>query len=182
MRLAAVVLLAASSIGASARSTHDPRLAGSYKANQSGWTYIHLAGTPEQVGFQHGYLLAKEIDDNVHVYAVEAPNLDQKDWSFFREAARTILWPHLEPEYQAELKGIAAGLKAAGSKSDLWDVVAINGNEELTGYYLPMLNAQQQKPNPPAAAAPGKCSAHPLVVAFDDQQSTCNASVHPRRT
>ena len=159
MRLAAVVLLAASALSASARSTHDPRLTGGYKANQGGWTYIHLAGTPEQIGFQHGYLLAKEIDDNVHVYAVEAPNLDQKDWSFFREAARTILWPHLEPEYQAELKGIAAGLKAAGSKSDLWDVVAINGNEELTGYYLPMLNAQQQKPNPPAAVAPGKCSA-----------------------
>jgi len=156
MRLAAALLLAAATLSARAA---DPRLADSYKFNQSGWTYVHLAGTPEQIGFQHGYLMAKEIDDNVHVYAVEAPNLYQRDWEFFRNAGKTILWPHIEPEYQAELKGIAEGLKAAGAKSDLWDVVAINGNEELTGYYLPALNEKEKKANPPAAVAPGKCSA-----------------------
>src|SRR5476651_1105686 len=93
----------------------DARLAGSYRHNQSGWTYVHLTGTPEQMGYQHGYLLAKEIDDNLHVYQVEAPNLYKHDWAFFREAGKTVFWPHIEPEYQAELKGIAEGLKAAGS-------------------------------------------------------------------
>jgi hypothetical protein len=156
MRLAALVLVAASSVTACAA---DARLVGSYRHNEAGWTYVHLAGTPEQIGFQHGTLLAKEIEDNVHVYAVEAPNMYQRDWSFFREAGRTVLWPHLDPEYQAELKGIAAGLKSKGSKVDLWDLVAINGDEELTGYYLPWLNAKEHKPNPPAAVAPGKCSA-----------------------
>ena len=156
MRLAALVLVAASSVTACAA---DARLVGSYRHNEAGWTYVHLAGTPEQIGFQHGTLLAKEIEDNVHVYAVEAPNMYQRDWSFFREAGRTVLWPHLDPEYQAELNGIAAGLKSQGSKVDLWDLVAINGDEELTGYYLPWLNAKEHKPNPPAAVAPGKCSA-----------------------
>jgi len=156
MRLAALVLVAASSVTACAA---DARLVGSYRHNEAGWTYVHLAGTPEQIGFQHGTLLAKEIEDNVHVYAVEAPNMYQRDWSFFREAGRTVLWPHLDPEYQAELNGIAAGLKSKGSKVDLWDLVAINGDEELTGYYLPWLNAKEHKPNPPAAVAPGKCSA-----------------------
>jgi hypothetical protein len=156
MRLAALLLVAASTVTACAA---DGRLAGSYRHNEAGWTYVHLAGTPEQIGFQHGTLLAKEIEDNVHVYALEAPNMYQRDWSFFREAGRTVLWPHLDPEYQLELKGIAAGLKSQGSKVDLWDVVAINGDEELTGYYLPWLNAKEHKPNPPAAVAPGKCSA-----------------------
>ena len=159
MRLAALLVLAASSATACAGTAPDPRLAGSYRHNEAGWTYVHLAGTPEQIGFQHGTLLAKEIEDNVHVYAVEAPNLYQRKWSFFREAGRTVLWPKLDPEYQEELRGIAAGLKAQGSKIDLWDVVAVNGDEELTGYYLPWLNAKEHKPNPPAAVAPGKCSA-----------------------
>jgi hypothetical protein len=159
MRLAALLVLAASSAAAFAGSTPDPRLAGSYRHNEAGWTYVHLAGTPEQIGFQHGTLLAKEIEDNVHVYSVEAPNLYQRDWRFFREAGRTVLWPKLDAEYQEELRGIAEGLKAQGSKIDLWDVVAINGDEELTGYYLPWLNAREHKPNPAAAVAPGKCSA-----------------------
>src|SRR6202044_2413959 len=37
--------------------------------------------------------------------------------------------------------------------------VAINGDEELTGYYLPWVNAKEKRPNPKAAVAPGKCSA-----------------------
>ena len=156
MRLAALLLLAASTVAASAS---DARLAGSYRHNEAGWTYVHLAGTPEQIGYQHGYLLTPEIEDTLHVYSVEAPNLYKRDWAFFREVGRTVLWPHIDAEYQAELKGIAAGLKAHGSKVDLWDVVALNGDLELTDYYLPWLNAQEKKPNPPAAVAPGKCSA-----------------------
>ena len=53
------------------------------------------------------------------VYRLESVNLYKKDWSFFREAGRTVLWPHVEPEYKAELQGIADGLKAQGSTIDL---------------------------------------------------------------
>jgi hypothetical protein len=149
-----LVLSVSAAFGAS-----DPRLGSAYRFEQGGWTYVHLAGTPEQIGFQHGYLLARDIEANVHVYQVEAVNEYKRDWSFFRDAGRTVLWPKLEPEYQAELQGIADGLQAHGSKVDLWDLVALNGNEELTGYYLPWLNAKNQQPNPAAAVAPGKCSA-----------------------
>jgi len=157
MHLAALLLLATSSVALAAAP--DPRLGDSYRFENAGWTYVHLAGTPAQIGFQHGFLLAKEIEDNVSVYKLEGQHEDKRPWEFFRNAARTVLWPHIEPEYQAELQGIADGLKAAGSKVDLWDIVAINGDEELTGYYLPWLNKQTRKPNPPKAVAPGKCSA-----------------------
>jgi hypothetical protein len=171
MRFAALLLLATTSVAALAVSSAfaapraraatapDPRLEGAYKFNEGGWTYVHLAGSPEAIGFQHGYLLAKEIEDNVHVYEVTSPNVDKKPWSFFREAGKTVLWPKLDPEYQAELKGIAEGLKAQGSRLDLWDVVALNGDLELSDYYLPWLNAKGKKPNPVGAVAPGKCSA-----------------------
>ena len=118
----------------------DPRLAGGYKFADGGWTYVHLEGTPEQVGFQHGFLLAREIEDNVHVYTVTEPNVDKRPWSFFRNAGKNVLWPHLDPEYQAELNGIAAGLKAQGSSLDLWDIVALYGDLELSDYYLPWFN------------------------------------------
>jgi hypothetical protein len=140
-------------------TSSDPRLNGGYKFNEGGWTYVHLEGAPEQVGFQHGYLLTAEIEDNVHVYMVTAPHQDKRPWSFFRDAGRDVLWPHLDPEYQAELKGIAEGLQAHGSTLDLWDIVALNGDIELSNYYLPMLNKEEGKLNPPAAVAPGKCSA-----------------------
>jgi Phospholipase B len=140
-------------------TTPDPRLNGAYTFKDAGWTYIHLAGTPTQIGFAHGYLLADDIEDNVNVYRVEYSNLYKRDWSFFRDAARTILWPHIEPEYRAELQGIADGLHAHGSKLDLWDVIALNGSMELSEYWLPTLNKKEGTPNPPQAKAPGKCSA-----------------------
>lgn len=156
MRLAALSLLAAASIALHAAS---PNLQGAYKFNEAGWTYVHLQGTPQQIGFQHGYLLAREIEDNVNIYKVETPHDVERDWSFFRNSAQSILWPHLDPEYQQELQGIADGLHAQGSALDLWDIVALNGILELRDYYLPTLNAQEKKSNPPAAVAPGKCSA-----------------------
>ena len=125
---------------------NDPRLRGAYKFNEGGWTYVHLQGTPEQVGFQHGYLLAREIEDNVQVYMVTAPHQDKRPWSFFRDAAQTVLWPHIEPEYQEELKGIVEGLQAQGSTLDLWDIVALNGDIELSNYYLPTVNARRASP------------------------------------
>jgi hypothetical protein len=147
--------------GGSIASTeaHDARLRGAYKFNEGGWTYVHLEGSPEQVGFQHGYLLAREIEDNVHVYTVTSRHEDKRSWSFFRDAGKNVLWPHLEAEYREELKGIVEGLQAQGSKLDLWDIVALNGEIELTNYYLPTLNTEEGKTNPPAAVAPGKCSA-----------------------
>ena len=159
LSILALAALTALSAAPFASAADDSRLKDAYKFNEGGWTYVHLQGTPQQIGFQHGYILAREIEDNVHVYTVTAPHEDKHPWSFFREAAKTVLWPRIEPEYQQELKGIAEGLKAAGSRLDLWDIVALNGDIELSNYYLPMLNAQQGKANPPAAVAPGKCSA-----------------------
>jgi hypothetical protein len=137
----------------------DTRLQGAYKFNEGGWTYVHLEGSPAQVGFQHGYLLAHEIEDNVNVYRVMGQHNDKRSWDWFRNVGKTVFWPKVEPEYQAEMKGIAGGLAAEGSKIDLWDIVALNSYLEIADYYLPQLNAHKHKPNPPAAVAPGKCSA-----------------------
>lgn len=161
MRLSALLFAASltTAFAASAAAAPGARLQNAYKFHEAGWTYVHLQGTPEQIGFQHGYLLAREIEDNARVYQVEAPHHAQHQWRFFRDAAKSVLWPHVEPEYQQELQGIAEGLKARGSKLDLWDVVALNGYLEIAEYYLPWLDAQHGKMSAHEPKAPGKCSA-----------------------
>ena len=94
-----VALLFAASLttvfAAPAVAAPDARLRDAYKFHEAGWIYAHLQGTPEQIGFQHGYLLAREIEDNVRVYQVEAPHHAQHQWRFFRDAAKSVLWPHV---------------------------------------------------------------------------------------
>jgi len=157
----ATLALGLSAVSAFAQpSIHqDDRLEGAYKFERGGWTYVHLQGTPEQIGYQHGYLLAAKIEDAYHVYKLEDEHSTQRDWEFYRNAAKTILWPHIDPEYQAELSGIAEGVQAKGIKLDVWDIVAVNATMELSQYYVPWLNKQQHAQNAPSIHAPGNCSA-----------------------
>jgi hypothetical protein len=130
-----------------------------YRFQTGGWTYVHLEGTPAQIGFQHGRLLAAEIEDLVHVQKVESAHSTRRDWEFYREAGRKQLWPHIDPEYQQELEGVAKGVRAAGVKLDVWDIVALNGGIELPEYYVPWLNKREHAANAPRILPQGRCSA-----------------------
>ena len=96
----------------------------------SGWTVVHLSGSPAQIGYQHGYLLAPEIADLQKVFLLELTHDTGKDWNFYRGAAENVMWPHVEQEYRDEMQGIAVGLKAHGVELDVWDVVVMNAAEE----------------------------------------------------
>src|SRR5271154_1491971 len=141
------------------QAAKDPRLAGAYSFDRGGWKYVHLEGTPEQIGYQHGYLLASEIADMLQVFKLEDEHLTKRDWQFYRDASKNMLWPHIDPEYQRELTAIAEGAQAKGVQVDVWDIVAINASIELPQYYVPWLNKQQHAMNAPHLAAPGHCSA-----------------------
>src|SRR5208283_1190776 len=86
------------------------------RPENNGWTFVHLQGTPHEIGFQNGYLLAPEIEDTLAVVILEEIHDSKKDWQFFRDAAQNMMWPHIEPEYRAELQGIADGINAHGAK------------------------------------------------------------------
>ncbi len=101
---------------------------------------MHLEGTPAEIGFQHGQLLAVEIADMVAVIKLESQHDTKRDWNFYREASQKMLWPHIDAEYQQELDGIAKGAQSKGVKVDVWDIVALNGAIELPSYYVPWLN------------------------------------------
>ncbi len=171
---------AADKLPASAART-DPRLRGAYRFEQAGWVYLHLEGSPARIGFQHGYHLASEIVDAFEAVKLEDTHRTGRDWDFFRKAAREMLWPKIDREYQQELAGITEGLKARGVSMDLEDVVALNAFEELPDYYVPWYNAQQKVANAPRLVSPGNCSAfvatgrytrdHGIVIAHNNWTS-----------
>jgi hypothetical protein len=113
----------------------DPRLKkASRQLARAGWIQVHLEGPPGDIGFQHGYLLAPEIQDNYKEISTELTHDEKKDWAFFRKTAQDVFWPHIELEYRQELNGIVEGLKAHGVTLDVWDIVAMNAWLELPYY------------------------------------------------
>jgi hypothetical protein len=131
----------------------------------NGWTYVHLEGTPAEIGFQHGYLLATEIQDMQKVFALELTHDDGKDWNFFRDAAKNVLWPHIEQEYREELQGIADGLNAQGVNLDVWDVATMNASQEWS-YYVAEYDKAHKIASLPTVAAPEHCSAFVAVGSY----------------
>ena len=132
-------------------------LKGSYRLEKNGWVFVHLEGSPDRIGYQHGFLLSEEISNLLRVLKPFLEHETKRDWDFYRTAAREILWPKIDQEFQQELDGIVSGLNAKGIRADRWDVVALNAVEELPYYYVPWLDKQQGKPA--STHSPGNCSA-----------------------
>jgi Phospholipase B len=141
-----------------------PALHGGSRFERDGWIYVHLEGSPGQIGFQHGALLAREISDLLQALAPYLEKSTKRGWSFYREAAEKMLWSGIDPEYQAEIDGIVAGLKYNGVPVDRWDIVALNANQELPYYYVPWLDKKDGKPA--TTHAPGNCSAFVATGSF----------------
>src|SRR5260221_9672635 len=136
---------------ATSSTSPDPRLAKATREDKAGWIYVHLEGSPKDIGFQHGSLLATEIDDLIKTMQYFLPHNSGKDWTFYREAVKKMFWNKIDPEYQEEITGITEGLKTKGFQYDVYDLAVLNGNIELAQYYVPSLTAANNK-------APGNCS------------------------
>jgi hypothetical protein len=137
---------------------HNPKLSNASRADRNGWIYVHLEGSPADIGYQHGYLLANEIDDLIKGMKVSLPHLSGKDWSFYRDAVQKLgFWDRVDKEYQEEITGMTEGMKAKGRHYDIYDLVVLNANIELSQYYVPML-ADKKHPGSANNKAPGNCS------------------------
>ena len=177
--IAAPSFLGSKSAGANAgeplalgqRSSSDAILAKAYRFERGGWIYVHLEGSPHDIGYQHGYLLAPEIADAYSAVSLEMTHSSNRDWDFFRRASRQMLWPKIDPEYQAELRGIVEGLQAAKVKLDLEDIVAMNAFMELSDYYVPWLDEQTKalhRDKPDLSAPPLKERPRTGHIGFQD--------------
>ena len=149
---------AANSAAETQKNSDDARLAKSYRFERDGWIYVHLEGSPHDIGFQHGFLLAPEIADAFSAVSLDMTHSANRDWDFFRRAARQMLWPRIDPEYQAELQGIVDGLRARGGMIDLDDLVAMNAFMELPDYYVPWMDEKTKPANSHSSTGADHCS------------------------
>jgi hypothetical protein len=150
-------LLSASALVSGAQQDHSVQPG--YRIDHGGWAFVHLEGTPAQIGYQHGRLLSAEIEDMLKVIKLESTHSTRRNWNFFREAGRKMLWPHIDAEYQQEIEAITKGAQSKGVKLDVWDIVALNGGIELPQYYVPWLNKREHAVNAPQIRSEGRCSA-----------------------
>ena len=140
-------------------SKSDPsRLTGSSRQDKNGWIYVHLQGSPKNIGYQHGYLIAPEIDTTLKMMSYYLDHETHKNWEFYRQAASNFLWKKLDQEYKEEINGIVEGLHAKNIEYDSLDITALNAMEELGYYYVPQL-MNNSVPGSGNNKAPGNCSA-----------------------
>ena len=104
---------------------------------KNGWIYLHIEGKPAERGFQHGYLMAKEIAEGISSLKAKWDHNTAMDWSFYIQKAKEILTPKVDSENLTEMEGIVQGMKSAGIETTIDEIVAINAYVELMNYWWP---------------------------------------------
>ena len=107
-----------------------------YRYPTGGWTYLHIEGEPYERGYQHGFLLAKEIVGYMERGSAELGNKSKRDWERSRTTANALFLRGFDAEILQEMKGIAEGAAAAGARwdgrpLDLLDIVTLNTVTEI---------------------------------------------------
>jgi hypothetical protein len=108
-----------------------------YRYPAAGWIYLHIEGAPYERGYQHGFLMAREIPEYLERCAADlGVKIDQQGWTELRTSANALFLRGFDREILEEMRGIADGATAAGAKwlgraIDLVDIVVANTTVEL---------------------------------------------------
>jgi hypothetical protein len=106
--------------------------------SKKGWVYLHIEGTPQERGFQYGYLLAKEITEAVRTRRVVWEYSSGMDWTWLVLQTKVFFAPKVDAETTAELDSMVEGLRAAGQMGlTRDDLIVHNGFFELAWYWWP---------------------------------------------
>jgi hypothetical protein len=118
---------------------------------RAGWVYLHIEGRPRERGFQHGYLMAKEIAEAIRVRREIWKYTTGMKWEWLVEKSAVMYTPKVDAENRSELEGMVEGLRAAGIESRLDELVAFNAWFDLAWYWWPEEKKKlgAQSPNPP---------------------------------
>jgi hypothetical protein len=107
------------------------------RQDTNGWVYLHIEGTPAERGFQHGYLLAREIARAVKTTREEWHRDSGMEWSWLLAKSRRFITTQVDAENLAELEGIAEGARANGFDTTRDEIIAYNAIIDLAGYWWP---------------------------------------------
>lgn len=103
-----------------------------YRYPQNGWAVLHIEGEPYDRGYQHGKLLAKEIETYIAALSEQRAAKDTAEyWELYRQFVGGMYLHRFDREYLEEMKGIAEGAAAGGAKAhgravDLTDIAGVN--------------------------------------------------------
>ena len=131
-------------------------VAKAHSFERAGWIYIHSEGGARQRGFQQGYLLAKQIAENLRVTRWLWTYGSSMEWSWLMDKTAPFLEPKVDAENLAELDGIVEGLKAAGVESSRRELIVFNAWYELDWYWWP--KELKKIKDGPAPAVKQSCS------------------------
>jgi hypothetical protein len=115
-----------------------------FRFDKNGWIYLHIEGEPYERGFQHGYLVAPELEEILRSLDYLTYLQTGKKWEFFVTEAEKQFGTYTEGEYAEyleEVKGIAEGAGKAGVDISWQEVLTWNGYSELLGYWWPNAKA-----------------------------------------
>ena len=96
---------------------------------------LRLAGSPYEMGYQHGRQLAEDIDLMVDTTLAATAAYVALQTGSELERAEEMLWigqrraePHLPKELEEEIAGIADGVRDAGGKATFEEILLWNTN------------------------------------------------------
>ncbi len=115
---------------------------------KNGWVYLHIEGAPRERGFQHGYLLAHDIEEGIRIQKKVWEYQSAKDWSWLVTKGTALLTAAIDSENLAEIEGITEGLHAAGVSISQDEVITYNGSSELLASWWPTVK-DSISPNAP---------------------------------
>jgi hypothetical protein len=164
LRLLAAGILVAISLSAAEPQRLTNSLAKAKRYEKNGWTFLHVEGDARELGFQHGYLLAKEIQDGIRVTRAGWEYTSAMDWTWLAGRAHELLDGKLDPEIAAELDGMAEGVQAAGVPVTRNDLLAYNAYFELAWYWWP--GEQKKIKDGPPVRVPQSCSSFIATGSF----------------
>jgi hypothetical protein len=140
-----------------------------YRYPQAGWIVLHIEGDPYPRGYQHGRLLAKEIEKYTLTLARSRYHKDPAEgWRTVRTLTDALFVRKFDKEFLEEMKGIADGAADAGAKFqgrslDLIDIAALNVWQELETLEAALaatpVGIENLKRTAPVPPKPDHCSA-----------------------
>jgi hypothetical protein len=136
--LICLILFQAGLQAASLSKQQQEWLSAAERHERAGWTYLHIEGGPRERGFQHGYLLAKEIVECLRVARAKWRHDSSMEWSWLIANTKGFIEPGIDPEDRTELQGIVEGMTAAGVPMTYDEIVTYNAEIELTWYWWPI--------------------------------------------
>jgi hypothetical protein len=104
---------------------------------KAGWTYLHVEGGARERGFQHGYLLARQIAESERVTGAVWRHESGMEWPWLTEQTKKFINPAIDAEDMEELGGITEGMNAAGVAATVDELITYNASLELCDYWWP---------------------------------------------